>query len=320
MKVQSTALFLFLYGMAFNATAAELCNSYSQQATVNVNMESSISIPRDAANGTVLYESTSLPITNPTSYTCSASHLYGMENRRGDSKPTTDIFPIYNTGFSWQFSLGKDPIRGYGGIKNPAGYYNTGNSATFRLIKTGDISSNPEISAGVIGSLRVDSTRQLSIYIKSTTKIISQSCESPDIKVNMGEHDIGIFQEDGSYSPSTNFYIKLNNCPVGVKKVTYSLTTTPSSPAADSARGIVELNKSSTAKGIGLQILNKNQQPLALNQSYIFSEYSSAGGHFSIPLIARYIRIIPTGKYGPHDTGMRAGVANAEVSFVMSYL
>ncbi|QZD74138.1 type 1 fimbrial protein [Pseudomonas sp. 3-2] len=150
--------------------------------------------------------------------------------------------------------------------------------------------------------------------------IVPQSCETPDIQVDMGSHDISIFANNGAYSEPVKFDISLNNCPSGINKVTYTLKPTSTSPSQNSTRGIVKLSADSTAEGLALQILNTDGTPLVLHQSYVFADYPTAGGNLKIPLSARYFRIAETAGNGGFDKGMRAGSANATIAFVMSYL
>ncbi|MNE35674.1 fimbrial-like adhesin protein SfmF [compost metagenome] len=152
------------------------------------------------------------------------------------------------------------------------------------------------------------------------TTIVPQSCETPDIQVDMGSHDISIFTNNGAYSEPVKFDISLNNCPPGINKVTYTLKPTSTSPSQNSTRGIVKLSADSTALGLALQVLNSDGNPLVLHQSYVFAGYSSAGGNLKIPLSARYFRVAETGGNGGFDKDMRAGTANATMAFVMSYL
>ncbi|SDY32127.1 fimbrial protein [Pseudomonas sp. NFIX28] len=319
MKAPQTALLIILLGSALNAAASNICPYYNTATRLNIDLQDSINFPRDVANGTVLLEKVGT-LTGAFSISCFDNHKYGIQNEVGGTTSGATTFPIKNTGLSWQIIDRNNPLPGYGGTKGRNTYI-FNEAPTFRLIKTGNISANAEVPTGLFGSFVVERTHPLFIYVTTAPKVITWSCETPDIKVHMGEHDLGIFAENGAYSPATRFDIKLNNCPVGVKKVAYQLVPSPTSPVSNAATGTVELNKnSSEARGIALQILDDQQQPLALNQAYTFNEYSATGGNFSIPLAARFIRTVPTGKYGAHDTGMKAGTANAEVLFVMSYM
>ncbi|MFJ2548509.1 fimbrial protein [Pseudomonas sp. NPDC087612] len=248
---------------------------------------------------------------------------WGVKNSVGSDSPITTTFPIGDTGLGWQWIYQKKgPLQGYGGAKSlPAGSYTyTGSENAIRIIKIGQIKSNAKIPAGVIGHIKTADLYGISLRIANEVTFVSQSCESPDVKVDMGDHDVSTFLREGSHSRPTSFSIKLLNCPTGINKVQYQLITTSGSPALSSSTGVVALNKSSTAKGIALQLMDDTQQPIEFGKNYVFHDYSSTGGSFNIPLTARYLRILPSGDASQHDPGMAAGTANAEVTFVMSYL
>lgn len=106
------------------------------------------------------------------------------------------------------------------------------------------------------------------------------------------------------------FNIGLNQCRTGIKKVTYSLKA--NTPVIDAAKGIITLNDSSTAKGIGLQLLNDAGQPIALDTTYPFDAFTATGTDFKIPLSASYYRLT--------TEELKAGSANTEVTFIVNYL
>jgi type 1 fimbria pilin len=80
----------------------------------------------------------------------------------------------------------------------------------------------------------------------------------------------------------------------------------------DAAKGIVALNDSSTAKGIGLQLMNDTGQPIALGTTYPFGAFTTTGTNFKIPLSASYYRLA--------TDRLKASSANTEVTFIVNYL
>lgn len=146
------------------------------------------------------------------------------------------------------------------------------------------------------------------------------TCETPDVKVELGDYSTRDFPRYGDFTLPKAFNLLLNNCSSTVKKVSYSLSANPTAPAVNAAQGIVALNSASTAKGIALQLLDSNQNPMQLDKNYSFNELTAGGGNFSIPLNARYIRTLPNAGAGAQDKGVTGGTANTEVTFIMSYL
>ncbi|SDY31777.1 Pilin (type 1 fimbria component protein) [Pseudomonas sp. NFIX28] len=323
MKPRKIIFIISLFGAVANAAenSCKYALTGGKQDIITIDIGQTMSIPRDTPNGTVLYESTPYQHGTTNKYNCSSAHSWGVKNNLGTDTTTSDTFPIGGTGISWQYILNGKARFGYGGFIESAGTWHFENYTTaLRLIKTGDIKSGVTIAAGDVGYIKADTLFLTTIRTSQPITITAASCETPDVKVDMGEHDLDVFSKSGSYSRSINFDIKLNNCPSGIKKVTYSLTPNTTAPAWNASMGIIKLHANSTAKGIALQIIDSNEQPVELNKTYTFSNFSSTGGNFNIPLAARYFRTLPTGNFGEHDTGMSAGTANSDISFVMSYL
>jgi type 1 fimbria pilin len=313
-------LAFLLQSASLNAIAACIIDKGKNSEIFTVSVPSTLSIPRDTLNNTVLYESAYVANLSGPSFTCGTDGRTGVENKLGTST-TSDIFPIGDTGISWQWVVGGWPQVGYGGRTIVRGAYDhRGEIYALRLLKTGMIKDNATIPAGEIGSMKSDTIYTVTLKTNTELRFVAQSCESPDIKVDMGQYDLDIFSELGNTSKATSFNILLNNCPSGIKKVMYTLAPNPTTPAWNAALGIVQLNSTSTSKGIGLQLLNSDHNPLELNKPYVYNGYSSNGGSFRIPLSARYYRTIPASNGGKDDLGVTPGTANSEVSFVMSYL
>ncbi|NNA70794.1 fimbrial protein [Pseudomonas gessardii] len=326
MDILKPATLTALLILSWNATAAT-CSFYPghQQSSVKFTLPLTISLPRDAPNGTVLYESPPSTLQNvASSFKCTSESSKGVINSVGSTVPDAVTFPIGDTGIAWQW-LRTDTdklLKGFpGSIKQKVGGFGyNGTSHAIRLVKIGNI-SNSRIAPGILGRDAIGGTEPLAMeIIGAGTSVIPQSCETPDVQVDMGPHDISSFPTMGAYSKSVQFNIKANNCPTGMNKVTYSLKTTPGSPVRDVFNGTISLNQSSKAKGLALQILGENEEPVVFDQDYTAGNYSASGGSFTIPLAGRYIRILQTGSKGGFDPGMVPGTANAELWFIMSYL
>ncbi|MBV4543980.1 fimbrial protein [Pseudomonas vlassakiae] len=320
--IASLAVCILIAAPSLSFAACEFYGGHSQKQ-ITITIPSTLSIPRDAAVNTVIYESPAQTFNGAASYKCSTTFTVGVKNNVGTDS-TSSYFPIGNTGLSWQWGYEGTAYNGVGGGKaqKPGGYGFNGTTHVLRVVKTGDISPGTTLPAGTLGYMQIDSTslRPLAMITDKSLAIILQSCETPNVAVDMGEHNLSVLSRNGNSTTPKAFNIKLNNCPSGIHKVSYSLSATSGAPAVDGALGIIELNKSSTAKGIALQLLDSNLAPLQLDKTYFFNEYSTEGGSFSIPLNAKYIRTLPNGNAGQYDAGMAAGSANSEITFVMNYL
>lgn len=305
---------------------ADSCAFYTghSMTALKIDIPITLSIPRDTPNGTVIYESPPLITSNiNSSYECKSIMPAGVRNNVGALGGITsdkNILPIGTTGLGWQWRFSKGPEPAYPlGQTKIGGFGFNGTQHSIAIIKIADVTTTQKIPSGVLGYLQRGELIALSISTGGTT-ILAQSCETPDVKVDMGAYDLSLFSEISKHSDPVNFYIKVNNCPRGINKITYILAPTSNSPILSFGSGTIGLNASSTAKGIALQLLDSNLAPVIFNKAYTISDYSTAGGNFNIPLNAQYIRTVPTGKNGALDPGMSSGTANAEVWFIMNYL
>ncbi|EJN21108.1 fimbrial protein [Pseudomonas sp. GM80] len=313
------AFFILIFPIYANSA---ICSFYKDHAmtTFDVSVPSTLSIPRDTPNGTVVYESPPVTLNSiNSSYTCTANSVSGIKNNVGESGKDK-LLPIGNTGLAWSWKYKGIRVNAFPvdiSVKGTYGFNGTTHSLV--IVKTANITNAQKIPSGILGYYQIGEVSALAMSIQGMT-ILPQSCETPDVKVDMGENDLSQFSEFGKHTDPVGFTVKVNNCPRGINKITYTLSPTPNSPEVSAGSGVVSLNQNSTAKGIALQLLDSNQFPIEFNKAYLFSGYSTEGGNYNIPLNAQYIRTVPTGNQGGLDPGMRAGSANAEIWFIMSYL
>jgi len=74
--------------------------------------------------------------------------------------------------------------------------------------------------------------------------------------------------------------------------------------------GVVALNSASTASGVGVQILNGDQQPIALATPFAVASYPLSNALVTVPLYARYYQTAST---------VSPGTANAVATYTISY-
>jgi major type 1 subunit fimbrin (pilin) len=137
----------------------------------------------------------------------------------------------------------------------------------------------------------------------------AQTYTTPDVLVPMGTHDTKELTGPGSVAPATRFTLGLSNCPAGLNSIQYRID--PATSVTSSTQSVVALDGGSTAKGMGLQLLDNQGVVLPLKKFINFSDYDkSTGGSYSIPLQARYYQT---------DSAVTAGSANTSVYVTMSY-
>ncbi|MFO3672640.1 fimbrial protein [Pseudomonas protegens] len=268
-----------------------------------------LTIPADAPVGTVIYEeSVSAPAQG---FTCNGlSPFRFLLNSKLGSVSSGNVFPLGKTGLSLKV---KNDVNGYlnaertlsGAYSDPARNY------TIEIIKSSQLSSQNVIAAGYLGAHVFGDLQLVKINFLNPITLNSASCQTPSVQVKMGD-DYGLdeFANAGDTPRTIKFNIDLKECQAGIKTVTYSLKAT--SQVLDQSKGLVALSLDSTAKGVGLQVMNEAGQPLALNTTYPFNEFAPKGTNFKIPLSAAYYRLA--------STKLEAGTANASLTFVVNYL
>lgn len=159
----------------------------------------------------------------------------------------------------------------------------------------------------------VDSAPCTLITLTSTTIQVA-ACTTPDVKVDLGPHNVSDadLASIGSTTTAVPVNIKLNNCPAGLNAIQYRIE--PNTTVVNQALSVVSLDGNATASGVGVQLLNSaGTAPFALSTTSFqaFAAYNkSTGGDYVIPLMARYYR---TGNLSP-------GTATSSMVFTMLYL
>ena len=273
-----------------------------------------LNIPADAPIGTVVYQE-SLQ-ARKMSWQCDTSVMFGITPNPAlatiavGSKVST--FPIGKTGLSYR--IWPDTLSFYLSSKYsmiPGNYEIPAGGMRLEIVKTGELSSLTKIAAGHLGSLKSDNTDLYIYNLINPIVLNAASCKTPSVSVAMGDdYQLHEFSDANSTPRTVRFNIALNQCQAGFQKVTYSLKA--NTTAIDAEKGIVALNAGSTAKGIGLQLMNDVGLPIALDTIYPFDAFTTSATDFNIPLSASYYRLT--------NDELKAGSANTEVTFIVNYL
>lgn len=235
-----------------------------------------------------------------------------MINPALGSVTSGSTYPIGKTGLSfrvWIDSL--DYYMAAPASLKPSSYGIPPGSVRLEIVKSGPLSPQVKVAAGNLGNLQSDDLIISKYNLTNPLVLNAASCQTPSVPVAMGDdYQLWEFRDAGATPRTIRFDIGLNQCQTGINKVTYSLKAT--TPIVDAAKGVVALNGGSTAKGIGLQLMDDAGQPIAFDTTYSFSGFTTTGTNFKIPLSASYYRL-PTGN-------VEAGSANTEVTFIVNYL
>lgn len=318
MTIKKLFTLLALYCIAINARAEYYLLDGSQQGFIYINIDIDLSNVQSKPNYSTLFESPIQRYAGRSNYGCSTFSYWGIKNNVGSDSPSSDIFPIGDTGFAWQWTY--DGIIRKGPTAYPIQEVNgaigfTNSTHSMRLLKIGTIKNGATIPAGILGYIQVEGFVQpLAMITTKEISIVSPTCQASTSAVQMGnDYQLDEFSKVGATSRIIKFNINLNQCQSGINKVTYSLTATSTSQALDWQKGIVALSSNQkSAKGVGLQLMSEAGQPIALNTTYPFNGFTTTGTSFNIPLSAAYYRLA--------GSEPEAGTANASVAFTVNYL
>jgi major type 1 subunit fimbrin (pilin) len=292
------------------ASATCQYNAGTGPATIRIVVPTTLSIPRDAANGKVVY--TSNPVAPPTqvSFGCSGDSI-GIKNIVGTQPATTtNLFPIGTTGLSFQWiyqGVGEGAF-GVGTLNANTGF--AGTTHAFRLVKTGPIAANAVVPAGNVATFSYGTLNPLTMSLSNQISIVALSCITPDVTVTMGSYNAAAFTGTGSATKPVGFNVAVNNCPAGMTTIQYQFSAPGG--VTDATNGVIALTSSaSTATGVGLKLMDSTSAALKFGTQYQVTGYNTAtGGSYTIPLLAAYSQTGAT---------VTPGTANAVMTFTMTY-
>ncbi|OPA86084.1 hypothetical protein BFW87_25345 [Pseudomonas fluorescens] len=268
-KVIAGALIALGYLMVSQGASAFCLAPVAQNYNMALNI-SSLTVPRDAPNGTVLHRQEFHQAGEGGLITCRALD-------RNDAPPVTIYFNVIgllaNTGFTaapFESQVYATSVPGIGvswfngwnyvggtRINRPAGsncpfVRNAGsgtqsdicqsqrltltNRTRVALIKTGPVGSGT-VRAADLGRLQFSLSIpgenipvMTEVGVTGAINVVSQTCTTPNVTVPMGTHRTSTFTGVGSASPQVPFNLNITNCP-GFPGY-YGGTTTAATPAA----------------------------------------------------------------------------------------
>ncbi len=190
----------------------------------------------------------------------------------------------------------------------PVGIY-YGHSFTLQFVKVANVTGAGIVQAADVVSFQYDTDGNpvyLNFIATGSIQFIQGACQTPDVYVRL-KGKLTDFPNVGSTGTAVPVNIQLNNCPGGMNGISYRID--PVTNVVNPAQSVVDLDASSSAAGVGVQLLTSGLNPFPLSKATPFTGYTGAGGSFTIPLMARYYR---TGALSP-------GIANSAMTFTMTY-
>jgi major type 1 subunit fimbrin (pilin) len=297
-------------------------------ADVTITLPATLTVTRDTPVGTVLFtQNAGIPSPTGGVSMCPSSYyaLYRLNtaltlsttpNVLATSVPGIGVQIAENHGV---YALPNMALVYAWGTATPNGNIGMYESWTLSYVVTGLVTTPGTISfpSPLATSYITSSSTGLSsdaivlnnLKIVGTTTIAPRSCTTADVTVDLGSHKSSEFTGVGSTTAPVNVNIALNACPAGMNSVQYRID--PVTTVIDRTQSIVALDSSSSASGVGVQLLNSaGTAAFPLSSYQTFSGYNkSTGGSFTIPLKARYYR---TG-------AISTGTANTAMTFTMLY-
>lgn len=194
-----------------------------------------------------------------------------------------------------------------------AGLYNGGSGVYYIFVKTGPVAGGEVTGVDVptVTQTYLPSAPIFRVSGAGSITFTAASCVTPDVVVDLGHHLKNEFTGAGHTTANVDFNLQLNSCPAGMTSIKYRIdpVTTVQLPA----QSVVALDGTSTASGVGVQLLTASggAHPLGPGTDQVFTSYSpTTGGSYTIPLKARY-----------YQTGasVTPGLANTTMMFTMTY-
>lgn len=312
---------LVLAGAAPFGASAEGCydDSGFVPFTVTLPMSGTVVVPRDIPVGTELARfSWVIPTTIKvascvgtfttyrelpvTPYTPAVGGIYPTNIPGVGVKVTTlsgAVFPLSSTQVAQPGGIGL--------YLSPPGH-----GVAYVFIKTGPTASGTVTNTDVPVARYNPGFPGYDVVTSGSVTFLSASCVTPDVLVNLGRHQTNVFTGINATSPTVDFNIKLNSCPAGMNLIKYRID--PATTVTIPAQSVVALDATSTATGVGVQLLDGGGavHPLGAGTDRTFGGYNATtGGSYTIPLKARYYQTGPT---------VTPGQANTTMTFTMTYL
>jgi len=300
------SLLLLMLVLAFMPTGAKANCTTTGTTPVTFTPPTTITVAFNAAVGTVLYTSPLIAPTNPPTLTCTGTTNYGVIDSVGTTPGVgVQVYPtsIAGLGYSITHNDLTTFLFPYPCCQLAAGSYSASVSSSLQLIKTGPIVSGSVLPAGQIGYWQFDSGQKIETFtLANSVTILDPACSvnTTPINVTLPTITTGALNAVGATTGTTAFAIALT-CSSGA-------TLDVQLNFAGTASGItgVLTPTSGTAAGVGVQLLDKNSNPVVFGATTLVG---STSGLTSIPFYARYYR----------TAGITAGTLTASATFTLSY-
>jgi len=196
------------------------------------------------------------------------------------------------------------------------GSYGTSTSPNWvihaQLFKIAQVTGNGSLEEGQYATMYSshEPLKALQVTVSGrSTSIITPSCTAaPTPPVQLGKVWKNLFSSVGSTAAEQRFSIKLN-CREAKPELNSVYLRMDAKPDASGTPGVIALSPdANAATGVGIQILDKDRQPVTYGQSALVGV--SKDGVYDVPFHARYYQTA---------NQVTAGVANGSATFTLEY-
>ena len=301
--------------------ACSFASGYGLQ-NVLISLPASMAVPREAAVGTVI-ATAKAPATPETATFATCTSPGNAYRYMSASSPVSagspPIFPtsVPGIGLAAYFQDGAtlDPFvaNGAGSADSHVGNWawSTDGNAYWvaELVVTGPVSAGTD-SGSLSATVTLDSLEVASISF-SAFSVTTLGCSTPDVVASLGQHALSEFQGINTAMSTSPLAVSIavNACPAGMSSIGYEFEATTA--VLNAAGGVVALDASSTATGVGIFVTDGSGSAIQFGTPYTLSSYSSStGGSYTIPLQVGYYQTAAS---------ITPGSANTSLMFTMTY-
>lgn len=276
--------------------------------TVTFTTQSTITIPANMADGTIIASTGQVSPANPPDITCGnfsgETVIYGVANSRGSYLADNVTYETGIPGLGYRITHPTDYLTPYPQNSQNVTTTTFSVSSGLQLIKTGPIASGSVLAAGDLADWQWGALTPETFRLGNSITFTTPSCTiaANPINVALPVVTTSAFTGVGSISGKTPFQIQLN-CPTGtaVAKITMH-TATP-----DSHPGVVQPSGAGYAAGIGVQVLDSNSNPMLFETQTVVTPPNATT---SIPYFAQYFQTA---------SAVTGGAVKATVTFDIFY-
>jgi type 1 fimbria pilin len=289
---------LLLLALVPAAVSARCKYSSGGATTVTFTTQSTITIPANMADGTIIASTGQVSPANPPDMTCGnifsgENVAYGVANSRGGYLADNVTYETGIPGVGYRITHPTDYLTPY--PQNSQNVTTTTFSVTsgLQLIKTGPIASGSVLASGDLADWRWGALYPETFVLGNSITFTTPSCTivTNPINVTLPVVTTSAFTGVGSTSGKTPFQIQLN-CPAGTAVAKITMHTV----APDSHPGVVQPSGAGYAAGIGVRVLDGNSNPMVFETQTVVTPPNATT---SIPYFAQYFQTAPAVTGGP---------------------